>query len=53
MPSLATDDGVKLYYEETGAGKPIVFVHELPDPERLAPSAHLMFSKHIIQGVLP
>jgi pimeloyl-ACP methyl ester carboxylesterase len=28
MPTLTTDDGVKLYYEETGAGTPIVFVHE-------------------------
>jgi len=28
MPHLATDDGVKLYYEETGRGIPIVFVHE-------------------------
>src|SRR5712691_8432061 len=28
MPQLTTDDGVKLYYEETGAGTPIVFVHE-------------------------
>jgi pimeloyl-ACP methyl ester carboxylesterase len=28
MPTLKTDDGVKLYYEETGSGVPIVFVHE-------------------------
>jgi pimeloyl-ACP methyl ester carboxylesterase len=28
MPHLTTDDGVKLYYEEIGAGTPIVFVHE-------------------------
>jgi pimeloyl-ACP methyl ester carboxylesterase len=28
MPTLKADDGVKLYYEETGAGVPIVFVHE-------------------------
>lgn len=28
MATLETDDGVKLYYEETGAGTPIVFVHE-------------------------
>jgi pimeloyl-ACP methyl ester carboxylesterase len=28
MPHLTTDDGVKLYYEETGAGAPVVFVHE-------------------------
>ena len=28
MPHLTTDDGVKLYYEETGSGIAIVFVHE-------------------------
>jgi len=28
MPHTTTDDGVNLYYEETGSGTPIVFVHE-------------------------
>jgi pimeloyl-ACP methyl ester carboxylesterase len=28
MSTLTTDDGVKLYYEETGSGTPIVFAHE-------------------------
>src|SRR5258706_4586819 len=28
MPSLTTDDGVKLHYGEAGSGAPIVFVHE-------------------------
>ena len=28
MSTLTTDDGVKLYYEETGSGTPILFVHE-------------------------
>jgi len=28
MPNLTTDDAIKLYYEETGTGLPIVFVHE-------------------------
>ena len=28
MPHLSADDGVKLYYEESGSGLPIVFVHE-------------------------
>ena len=28
MPTLKTDDDVELYYEETGSGAPIVFVHE-------------------------
>lgn len=28
MPFVTADDGVKLYYEEAGAGTPLVFVHE-------------------------
>jgi pimeloyl-ACP methyl ester carboxylesterase len=28
MPTITTDDGVRLHYEETGRGTPIVFVHE-------------------------
>lgn len=28
MPHITTTDGVTLYYEETGAGTPVVFVHE-------------------------
>ena len=28
MPHLTTDDKVKLYYEDSGSGIPIVFVHE-------------------------
>ena len=34
MPHLAADDGVKLYYEETGSGTPIVFVHEFAGDTR-------------------
>ncbi|MGH7063653.1 MAG: alpha/beta fold hydrolase, partial [Stellaceae bacterium] len=34
MPQLSTDDGVGLYYEETGSGTPIVFVHEFADDHR-------------------
>jgi pimeloyl-ACP methyl ester carboxylesterase len=28
MPQVTTTDGVTLYYEETGTGTPVVFVHE-------------------------
>jgi pimeloyl-ACP methyl ester carboxylesterase len=28
MATLRSDDGVNLYYEDTGSGTPIVFVHE-------------------------
>ena len=34
MPALTTDDGVKLHYEESGAGTPIVFVHEFAGDHR-------------------
>ncbi len=34
MGMLTTDDGVELYYEETGAGVPIVFVHEFAGDHR-------------------
>ena len=34
MPTLTTDDGVRLYYEEAGAGTPIVFVHEFAGDHR-------------------
>ncbi len=28
MAFAETDDGVKLYFEETGEGFPVIFVHE-------------------------
>ena len=28
MPHAMTEDGVRLYYEEVGSGKPLIFVHE-------------------------
>jgi len=28
MPFATTDDGVRLYFEETGSGQPVIFVHE-------------------------
>jgi pimeloyl-ACP methyl ester carboxylesterase len=31
---LTTDDGVRLYFEETGSGTPIVFVHEFAGDHR-------------------
>jgi pimeloyl-ACP methyl ester carboxylesterase len=34
MPYALTDDGVRLYYEETGGGTPIVFVHEYAGDHR-------------------
>jgi pimeloyl-ACP methyl ester carboxylesterase len=34
MPSALTDDGIKLYYEETGSGAPVVFVHEFAGDRR-------------------
>jgi pimeloyl-ACP methyl ester carboxylesterase len=34
VPKITTDDGVELYYEETGSGLPIVFVHEFAGDHR-------------------
>lgn len=34
MPHLTTDDNVKLHYEVTGTGTPIVFVHEFAGDHR-------------------
>ena len=34
MPFAETDDGVKLYYEDTGRGDPLVFVHEFAGDHR-------------------
>ncbi len=28
MPYATTDDGMRLYFEETGSGQPVIFVHE-------------------------
>lgn len=28
MPHIKTSDGIRLYYEETGTGEPLVFLHE-------------------------
>jgi pimeloyl-ACP methyl ester carboxylesterase len=34
MPHATADDGVKLYYEETGRGTPVIFVHEFAGDHR-------------------
>ena len=34
MPHATTDDGVRLYYEETGSGRPVIFVHEFAGDHR-------------------
>ena len=34
MPMLTADDGTRLYYEETGSGTPLVFVHEFAGDHR-------------------
>lgn len=34
MPTAKTDDGVRLYYEDTGTGTPIVFLHEFAGDHR-------------------
>lgn len=34
MPYVTTDDGVQLYFEETGSGTPVIFVHEFAGDHR-------------------
>ena len=34
MPNATTDDGVRLHYEETGSGTPLIFVHEFAGDRR-------------------
>jgi pimeloyl-ACP methyl ester carboxylesterase len=34
MPYATTDDGVRLYYEESGSGIPVIFVHEFAGDHR-------------------
>ena len=34
MPTIATDDGVALYAEDTGAGAPLLFIHEFAGDHR-------------------
>jgi pimeloyl-ACP methyl ester carboxylesterase len=34
MPFATADDGVRLHYEETGAGTPVIFVHEFAGDHR-------------------
>jgi pimeloyl-ACP methyl ester carboxylesterase len=34
MPFAIPDDGIRLYYEETGSGTPVIFVHEFAGDHR-------------------
>ena len=46
MPTLSTDDGVRLHYEEAGSGAPIVFVHEFAGDARSWEPQLRYFSRH-------
>lgn len=46
MPTLRTDDGVDLYYEQAGAGTPIVFVHEFAGDHRSWEPQMRHFARH-------
>jgi pimeloyl-ACP methyl ester carboxylesterase len=46
MPHLVTDDAVKLYYEDTGKGIPIVFIHEFAGDYRSWEPQVRHFSKY-------
>src|SRR4051812_5839126 len=46
MPHATTDDGVKLYYEESGAGRALVFVHEYAGDHRSWEPQMRFFSRY-------
>ena len=46
MPHATTSDGVKLYYEEAGAGRPLVFVHEYAGDHRSWEPQMRFFSRY-------
>jgi pimeloyl-ACP methyl ester carboxylesterase len=46
MPHLTTDDEIKLYYEDAGAGIPVIFVHEFAGDCRSYEMQVRYFSKH-------
>ena len=37
MAHATADDGVRLYYEETGSGRTVIFVHERPPNVSILP----------------
>ncbi|NKC31916.1 alpha/beta fold hydrolase [Falsiroseomonas selenitidurans] len=45
MPTLQTDDGVNLHYEEAGTGTPMVFVHEYAGDHRSWEAQMRFFSR--------
>lgn len=47
MPKARTSDGVELYYEETGRGSPLLFIHEFAGDHRSwSPQVHYFASSH-------
>ena len=50
MPTLTTDDGVRLAFEETGSGTPVVFVHEFAGRPSEAGSRRCVISRAAIDA---
>ncbi len=47
MPHVNADDGVRLYYEETGTGSPVLFVHEFAgDCRSWEPQVRVLARRH-------
>ena len=46
MPHAVADDGVRLYYEESGKGKPLIFVHEYAGDHRSWEPQMRFFSRY-------
>ena len=49
MPYLKTSDGINLYYEKTGSGIPIIFVHEFAGDHRSWEPQVNFFSRNFIR----
>jgi pimeloyl-ACP methyl ester carboxylesterase len=46
MPYAVADDGVKLHYEESGKGTPLIFVHEYAGDHRSFEPQMRFFSRY-------
>jgi pimeloyl-ACP methyl ester carboxylesterase len=46
VPHITTDDGVRLYYEESGSGRPLLFIHEFAGDLRSWEPQVRHFSRH-------
>src|SRR5215470_11773945 len=51
MPYAVTEDGIRLYYEETGSGTPLIFVHEFAGDHIASVLDHLKIDRAHVVGL--